>query len=101
MERIPCGWTAIMRRMVRCNYSKNEGEPVKIAEGVVEFGLGSHFVVYSKDEAIWAYMFDNGRTYRISAEQELAQFLGVSDDRVSWMDVTTRARDIVKFAAIP
>ena len=46
-------------------------------------------------------MFDNGRTYRISAEQELAQFLGVSDDRVSWMDVTTRARDIVKFAAIP
>ncbi|MBS5878716.1 MAG: hypothetical protein KIC63_01085 [Clostridium sp.] len=82
-------------------YSKSEGEPVKIAEGVVEFGLGSHFVAYSKDEAIWAYMFDNGRTYRISAEQELAQFLGVSDDRVSWMDVTTRARDIVKFAAIP
>lgn len=82
-------------------YSKNEGEPVKIAEGVAEFGLGSHFAAYSKDEAIWAYMFDNGRTYRISSDQELAQLLGVSDDKVIWMDVTTRVRDIVKFAAIP
>ena len=82
-------------------YSKNEGEAEKIAEGVVEFGLGSHFVAYSKDEAIWVYMFDNQRTYRISSDQEQAQFLGVSDDKVMWMDVTTRARDIVKFAAIP
>ena len=46
-------------------------------------------------------MFDNRRTYRISSDQEQAQFLGVSDDKVMWMDVTTRARDIVKFAAIP
>ncbi|MBE5785883.1 MAG: hypothetical protein E7330_08865 [Clostridiales bacterium] len=82
-------------------YSKSGGKPVKIASGVVEFGLGSDFVAYSRDEAIWLYMFDNERTYRISAEQELAQFLGVSDDRVMWMDVTTRARDIIKFAKIP
>ena len=82
-------------------YSKDGGEPVKIAEGVVEFGLGSHFVAYSKDEAIWVYMFDNGRSYLISSDQEMAQFLGVSDDKVIWMDVTTRARDIMKFAAIP
>ena len=82
-------------------YSKNEAEPVKIAEGVAEFGLGSHFAAYSKDETIWAYMFDNGRTYRISSDQERAQLLGVSDDKVIWMDVTTRVRDIVKFAVIP
>ncbi len=82
-------------------YSENGGKPSKIAEGVVEFGLGSDFVAFSRNEAIFAYMFDNGRTYRISSDQELAQFLGVSDDKVIWMDVTARTRDIMKFAAIP
>lgn len=82
-------------------YSKNDTEPVKVAQDVVEFGLGSHFLAFSREEAIWVYMFDNQRTYRVSSDQEKAQFLGLSDDKVIWMDVTTRTRDIVKFAAIP
>lgn len=77
------------------------GEARIIATGVVEFGMSDTFVAYSKDEVIYAYRFDNGRTYRISAEYEAAQFLGVSDSCVIWMDVTSRERDILKFSRLP
>lgn len=82
-------------------YSKDGGKPVKIASGVVEFGMGETFIAYCKDEAIYAYRFDNGKTYRISAEYEKTQFLGVSDSCVIWMDVTSRERDIIKFSRLP
>lgn len=72
-----------------------------IDSGVVEFGVGSDFVVYSKDERIWIYLFENGNIYPITPEREKAQFLGTSDDYVAWIDVTSRERDIVKYAKIP
>ncbi|HMM31090.1 MAG TPA: hypothetical protein PKB13_04835 [Clostridia bacterium] len=82
-------------------YCRNGADPVLIDTGVVDFGLGSDFVAYSKDSAIYVYMLGDKKTYHITPEKELAQFLGVSDNKVIWMDVTTRERDIVKFAAIP
>lgn len=82
-------------------YSYNGSAPILIDEGVVEFGLGSHFIAYSKNESIWVYMFDSNKSYRVSPEHELSQFLGVSDDKVCWMDVTSRERDIIEFARIP
>ena len=77
------------------------GTPFLIDSGVVEFGLGSDFVAYSRDEGIYVYMFDNGHIYRLTQDYEQAMFLGVSDDHVMWMDVTSRERDIVKFIEIP
>lgn len=77
------------------------GSPFLIDSGVVEFGLGSDFVAYSRDEGIYVYMFNNGSIYRITQDYEQAMFLGVSDDHVMWMDVTSRERDIVKFIKIP
>lgn len=77
------------------------GSPFLIDSGVVEFGLGSDFVAYSRDEGIYVYMFDNGNIYRLTQDYEQAMFLGVSDDHVMWMDVTSRERDIVKFIEIP
>ena len=82
-------------------YSKNDSKPVKIASGVVEFGIAGNFIAYCKDEVIFAYRFDNGKTYRISSDYEAAQFLGVSDSCAIWMDVTSRERDIIKFARLP
>ncbi len=82
-------------------YSENEGAAQLVASGVVQCGLSKHFVAYSKDEAIYAFVFDNKKTYRISSDRENAMFLGVSEDKVAWMDVTSRERDIVKFARIP
>lgn len=77
------------------------GSPFLIDSGVVEFGLGSDFVAYSRDEGIYVYMFDSGDIYRLTQDYEQAMFLGVSDDHVMWMDVTSRERDIVKFIEIP
>ncbi|OQB20548.1 MAG: hypothetical protein BWY11_02304 [Firmicutes bacterium ADurb.Bin182] len=81
-------------------YSKGFGMPVKVDEGVVEFGMGSDFIAYCKDETMWVYLIGKGRSYRLTPERERAQFLGVSDDKVLWMDVTSRERDIMKFAPI-
>ncbi len=81
--------------------TKNNGTLVLIDSGVVDFGFSSKFVAYAKNETIYVYMFEEGKSYPITPEKELAQFLGVSDGKVLWIDVTTRERDIVKFAAIP
>lgn len=81
--------------------AKGPSDPVLIDEGVVEFGLGSDFVVYSKAETIYVYVFEDAASYRITPEGEKAQFMGVSGDVAFWMDVTSRERDIMKFAPIP
>lgn len=77
------------------------GAPFLIDSGVVDFGIGSDFVAYARGEAIYVYMFETKGIYRLTPEYEYAQFLGVSGDYVMWMDVTTRERDVIKFAAIP
>ena len=61
----------------------------------------SNFVAYGKDEAVWIYVFENGKSYRLTPERENTQFLGVSGGYVMWMDVTSRERDIIKYALPP
>ena len=58
-------------------------------------------MVYSKAETIYVYVFEDAASYRITPEGEKAQFMGVSGDVAFWMDVTSRERDIMKFAPIP
>lgn len=82
-------------------YCINGGTAQMIAGNVVQCGLGDGFVAYSKEDAIYAFVFDNKQTYRITSTNEVAMFLGVSENYVTWMDVTSRERDIVKFARIP
>ena len=82
-------------------YCKNSGAATLLDRGVLDFGLGDGFIAYAKDSAIYAYRFADNKSYRITPERESVQFLGVSDGKVLWMDVTTRERDIVKFAPIP
>lgn len=76
-------------------------EPHMVEAGVVQFGMGKDFLAYSKDEAIYLYRFDNKKSYKLSGEYEKAQFMGVSDSHVIWMDVTTRERDILKYSEVP
>ncbi|MBO4849234.1 MAG: hypothetical protein J5586_08805 [Clostridia bacterium] len=76
-------------------------EPIEIAQGVVDFIMDDRFVAYSVDEVIYVYLFNSGESYRITPERELAQLLGASEGYVIWMDVTTRERDVMKFAKIP
>ena len=86
---------------VAVNNGSQQLEKVKVAEGVVDFYLDERFVAYSIDEVVYVYMLDSGASYRITPERELAQLLGASDGYVIWMDVTTRERDVLKYAAIP
>ena len=44
---------------------------------------------------------NNKKSYKLSGEYEKAQFMGVSDSHVIWMDVTTRERDILKYSEVP
>lgn len=81
--------------------SDGENEPFAVAEGIVEFGLSESFVAYGKDNAVFIYVFENGQTYRITPERETTQLLGVSGGVVLWMDVTSRERDIIKYAVPP
>lgn len=82
-------------------YMKTGEAPRKIAEGVVEFGMDEHFLAYTKNEMLYVYIYDTDEVYAVTPEHEKAQFLGVSDGKVIWMDVTSRERDIMKFAEIP
>lgn len=82
-------------------YMQTGSEPKKIAEGVVEFGMDEKFLAYTKNEALYVYIYEKDETYKVTPEHEKAQFLGVSDGKVIWMDVTSRERDIMKFAEIP
>lgn len=75
--------------------------PIAVDTGVVEFGIGDNFIAYGKDEAIFVYLFDLNKTYRITPEREMAQFLGVSDGYIMWMDVTSRERDIIRYTSLP
>lgn len=77
------------------------GEPVEVASGVVDFGLGSDFAVYCVDETIYAYTMSDGQTFRISGGEEKTMYLGTSNDAVFYMDVSIRDRDVLKFALIP
>ncbi len=83
-------------------FSQQEAQPKMIAESIVDYGLSDTFVAYSKDESIYVYLFDGGITARITpeAERERTQLLGVSGGVVVWMDVTSRERDIMKYAKV-
>lgn len=78
--------------------SDGEGTPFVVAENVVEFDISEDFIAYGKDESVFIYIFESGLTFRISPERENAQFLGCSDGTVLWMDVTSREKDIIKYA---
>lgn len=81
-------------------YSIANSTPVQIDTNVVEFGVGSDFIAYGKDEHIYVYLYAKNKICQLTPDGESAQFLGVSDDKVLWMDVTSRERDILKFAPI-
>ncbi|MDL2217642.1 hypothetical protein LJC27_03185, partial [Christensenellaceae bacterium OttesenSCG-928-M15] len=81
-------------------WSKNGATAKKLAENIVDYGLSTSFAAYSQNEAIFIYVFNDDKTIRITPEGERAQLLGVSGGAVVWMDVTTRDREVMKFAQI-
>ncbi len=82
--------------------SESGGAAKRIAENIIDFGIGDTFAAYSIDEAIYVYFFGNGKTHQITPDtsRELAQLVDVCGDVIIWMDVTTYGRDIMKYARI-
>lgn len=101
-----------VRAWVNTNYSPEaalyirdgNAAPEMVAEGIAGYGLGSNFVAYEKDEAIWVYLWGNGVKQKLTGEKEKAMFLNVSNDHVLWLDVTIEEdrgkRDILKYAPV-
>lgn len=75
--------------------------PTLVAEGVVDYFMGDGFLAYSKGEQVWIYIFAEQQAFALTRDVELAQLLNADGDVVMWMDVTSRARDVVKYARIP
>lgn len=83
-------------------WTRNAAPAKLLAEDIVEYGLSDKFAAYSKNESIFVYFFDNGTTVQITpdTDRERTQLLGVSNGVVIWMDVTSRERDIMKYARV-
>lgn len=83
-------------------YTENGKPPVRIAQGVMDYGISDTFLAYCKGEAIFVYFFDDHSTVQITpdVERERTQLLNVSDNAVVWMDITSRERDVMKYAVV-
>lgn len=81
---------------------QNGAAPKLLAEDITDYGISEQFAAYSKNEAIYVYFFDDGTAVQITPdiERERTQLLGVSNGVVIWMDVTSRERDIMKYAVV-
>lgn len=74
----------------------------KIAENVSGYGLGQNFLAWCEQGRIYAYFWQQDKTYRVSSLGEYAMLASVSDHGVMWFDITTekRERDILKYAVL-
>ncbi len=79
----------------------NSGENILVCDDVVEYGLSDDFIAYSTDETVYIYIFSQEKSYRVTPDRERVQFMGVSDNMIIWMDVTTRERDVLRYAFVP
>ncbi len=73
-----------------------------IAENVTNYAIGDTFIAYTKDSQIWLYLFGETEQYCLTQQSDqLGQLLGISNGIVFWMDVSSRDKDILKYAEIP
>ena len=64
------------------------GTPVKIAENVLNYGIGSNFVVYTKDQKINVCYTDAQRTQVLTADISKNMLGSVNNNAVCYYDVT-------------
>jgi hypothetical protein len=74
--------------------------PVKIAEGVLSYEIGTDYVVYMKGEQIYAFGMDSAmQTVEITSEATRGVLSSVNGNKVCFYDTTdeTGSVDIVRF----
>jgi len=74
--------------------------PVKIGEGAVSYEIGTDFVVYSKDQKIYAFGINNAmQTVQVTSEATRGLLSSVNGNKVCFYDVTdiSGSMDVVRY----
>jgi hypothetical protein len=80
--------------------SMNGDVPVKIGEGAESYEIGTNFIVYMKDQKIYAFGMDNDmQTVQITSEATRGLLASVNGNKVCFYDITdiSGAVDVVRF----
>ena len=89
-------------------YCKKNGDtytlPEVIADGILNYDVGDGFTVYTKDNSIYIYYFEDGSTGRIS-DKNLRCMLGSANGKgVVWYDFTDgfdSGVNVVQYTTVP
>ncbi|MDP2892344.1 MAG: hypothetical protein Q8O09_04330 [Bacillota bacterium] len=83
-------------------YCLRNGTPVKLADNITQYGVGTNFIAYTKEEALWLFFYDEQKHCRLTLQDEKAMLGDVLGDKVVWFDVTdeTYERNVLKYAII-
>ena len=89
-------------------YCKKNGEtytqPVAITDGILNYDVGDGFVVYTKDNAIYIYYFEDGSTGRLSSETTRCMLGSANGKGVVWYDITDgfdSGVNVVQYITVP
>lgn len=73
-------------------FCKKQGDtysaPQKITDGVLNWDVGDGYVVYTKDDTIYIYYFEDGSTGRLSSETTRCMLGSATGKDVVWYDIT-------------
>lgn len=78
------------------------GKPKVLETGVLNYGMGDGFVVYTKDETIYTYFIGSGLKAKLNRKNTRGELATVCGDMVCWYDVTDGGlvRDVIKYAQV-
>ena len=74
--------------------ANSNGKSEKLKDNVVNCFIGNGFVAYTQDETIFAYVFETGKTYRISSSLTRGVLASVSGNEICWYDITSGFGDM-------
>lgn len=77
-----------------------DGKPRRIARGVIDFYITPACVVFSRDETVYAYVFDYDKVYVLSATGENAQLVTAGGDYALWRDMTDAAHPVWRYMKV-
>jgi len=79
--------------------SENGAAPQLLVSGVTNMKMGDGFLAYTKDQAVYVYVFETGKSFRLNTAVSKALLSSVEGKSVCWYDVTSYDDvDIVKYA---
>lgn len=79
--------------------SENGAQPQLLVSDVINMRMGEGFLAYTKEDAVYAYVFETGKHYRLNTPVSKGLLASVCGRSVCWYDVTSYDDvDIVKYA---